>query len=134
MFDAFSLMSTIAMAAIPGLLITGLVLYFTLVPLLRSRKQNQRVLATGLPGEATVRAVSNTGVRINSKPQLNILVDVAPTEMGVFSPFQAQLRAVVPELALSMVLPGSRLPVRCITGPDAKVAVDWQAMGIHGAG
>ncbi len=74
------------------IVITGLVIYFVFVPLMRNWRQNQRVAATGITQRAMVVDCSQTGVMVNQTPQMRVVFDV---ESPGFPPRRVETRQII---------------------------------------
>ncbi len=81
------------------------VFWIFLRPLLRA----QSLLEHGLPAEAAVLKVWDTGTTINDDPQLGLLLDVRPSGEP---PFQAESKSVISRLLVAEVRPGAVVQVR----------------------
>lgn len=109
--------------------ITGGVFYF----IFKKNKERQQLVATGVPGQANIIQMGDTGVRINNQPQLSMVLDVHPmVQPGhppPFQPFRTNIQCTVPMMAMARVSPGISVPVKCDPANPAKLTIDWAAMG-----
>lgn len=103
---------TVVLSVCCGLLIT---IAAIAVPFILIRKMNQdnqkkaeALMATGKQGEATVLALEDTGVRINSQPRVSIVLEV---RIPGYAPYQVQKNMLVPLIRLSQVQVGSVVAV-----------------------
>jgi hypothetical protein len=84
-------------------------------------KENRQIRASGVPAEATVVQIWDTGVTVNDDPVVGFLLDVKP-ESG--AAFQAKTKALVSRLAVPRVQPGARLRVFYDPKDTTRVAID----------
>jgi hypothetical protein len=97
---------------------------FTLVGLYVTRLGSARnkLLQTGVPGQATVMGAAETGVYINERPMVRLQLNVSVPGRA---PYSVEHSEVIPLIALGMITPGSSLPV-VVDGTDPqKLMVDW---------
>jgi len=108
----------LALVFLPMGIIFTLVGYFTT----RMSANREKLLETGLIGQATVESVSETGVFVNERPmiRLHLLVSVPGRP-----PYTVAHSEVVPLMALTRIAAGSVLPVAVDPANPQKVAVDW---------
>src|SRR5260221_13452780 len=76
---------------------------------------NQNILQYGIPAQATIRQVWQTGTFINENPQVGMQLEVRPPGGA---PYIAQLNAVVPLINIPQFQPGKVMPVK-ISPEDA---------------
>lgn len=97
---------------------------FTLVGLFVSRlsANREKLLETGLAGQATVQSVTETGVFVNERPMIRMHLIVSVPGRA---PYPVVHNEVVPFIALGMMSPGSALPVAVDPANPQKLAVDW---------
>ena len=88
----------------PGVLALLVVLW-----LVRSRLRRRDLLVHGLPGQARVDSISDTGVTINNDPMIRLHVTITP-QTG--APYQASESKVVSRLQMPASLVGQVLEVR----------------------
>jgi hypothetical protein len=82
----------------------------------------REIRAAGLPAEATVVEIWDTGVTVNNDPVVGFLLDVRPT--GGRAPFQAKTKALISRLAVPRVQPGATLRVMFDPNDSTRVALD----------
>jgi len=111
------------------LAITGGVFWF----IAKNRQATNKLLTTGLPGQATIVAMGDTGMRINNQPRLQLTLDVqplaAPGQPPPFQPFRTDTQITVPMMAMARVAPGTVVPVKCDPQNPASLTIDWASMG-----
>ncbi len=81
----------------------------------------REIRAIGLPAEATVVQIWDTGVTVNNDPVVGFLLDVKPADGR--PTFQAKTRALVSRLAVPRVQPGATLQVVFDPKDTTRVAV-----------
>jgi hypothetical protein len=84
-------------------------------------KEARQIRAIGVPAEATIVQIWDTGVTVNNDPVVGFLLDVHPDSQAVF---QAKTKALVSRLAVPRVQPGARLRVFFDPKDTTRVAVD----------
>lgn len=82
----------------------------------------REIRAAGLPAEATVVQIWDTGVTVNNDPVVGFLLDVRPADGR--APFQAKTRALISRLAVPRVQPGATLRVMFDPQDTTRVALD----------
>jgi hypothetical protein len=87
----------------------------------RAAARQDRILAGGIAGLAAVQSVTQTGMRVNGQPEveLRLLVRVPGGE-----PYPATVKEIVPFIALGR-LADAELPVRVDPGDAQAVVIDW---------
>lgn len=77
--------------------------------LARGSKVARELLANGLPAQARILALGETGVMVNNNPAVDILMEVqAPNR----EPWQVKTRMIVSMLRLGSIQPGAIVPVK----------------------
>ncbi|MDW5595297.1 DUF3592 domain-containing protein [Conexibacter stalactiti] len=92
----------------------------SLSALSRQQADAQRLMATGLIGQATVQALRDTGMTINENPQVefDLLVSVDGRD-----PYPVTHRQVVSRLVISNFQPGASIPVRVDPADPTRVLI-----------
>jgi hypothetical protein len=110
-----------------GVILTGtaavLILVGIAVRIGAGRKR--RIEQLGTPGEAKVVSVGQTGTLINNNPVLEFDLEVTLPGMA---PYRATTRTTVPIVALPLVMPGARLPIKADPSEPSKIVVDWNRL------
>lgn len=83
-------------------------------------KQNNQLLVTGEPAQATVIQLWDTGVMMNNSPQVGLMLEVRPTGRPAY---QVETKQFVSHLRLSQVQPGSIVNVRLDPANPNRVAL-----------
>lgn len=89
-------------------------------------RRRARIYHSGVPGEAVVRAVNQTGVMVNNQPMYSF--DIEVTGQG-FAPVSTTHREVVPFWYLNRVGPDARIPVKVDPSNPTRVIFDWDRFG-----
>jgi hypothetical protein len=103
-----------------GLVITGVVL-FVVYRMIKGMGPNRSILQTGIPAQATIRQVWQTGTFINENPQVGMQLEVRPPGGA---PYVTQLNAVVPLINIPQFQPGTVVPVKISPTDASKVELD----------
>ncbi len=101
-------------------LITAVVL-FVVYRLIKGMGPNQSILQTGIPAQAVIRQVWQTGTFINENPQVGMQLEVRPPGG---QPYVTQLNAVVPLINIPQFQPGTVVPVKISPTDASKVELD----------
>ena len=102
----------------------GVVLFVIGVFLKIKGRRRARIYHGGVPGEAVIRAVHETGTMVNNQPMYAFDLDVSGQG---FSPVSTRHREVVPFWFLNRVGPQARVPVKVDPQNPARVIFDWDA-------
>jgi hypothetical protein len=94
------------------------------LPFLIVARNGQRLLATGIPAQAVVESMADTGVTINNQPLVSFLLTVR-TQDG--QTYQVTHRQSLPRITMGAVLPGVTLPVKVDRQRRDRVRIDWAA-------
>lgn len=70
---------------------------------------DQAVLKQGIPAQARILSVQQTGVMVNDQPQVAFQLEIHPP---VGTPYQASLKAVIPLVHIPQYQPGASVPVK----------------------
>lgn len=82
--------------------------------------RTEAVLRCGLPAEAVVLKVWDTGTAINDDPQVGLRLEVRPVGDA---PFQAETVSLVPRLDVAQIRPGAVLQVKYDSQDRRRVAL-----------
>lgn len=102
----------------------GVILFVIGVFLKVKGRRRARIYHEGVPGEAVIRAVHETGTVVNNQPMYAFDLDVSGQG---FNPVSTRHREVVPFWYLNRVGPQSRVPVKVDPQNPARVIFDWDA-------
>lgn len=103
-----------------GLLAVGISGFF-IYRMIKGQAQTRTLLQTGVPAQAVIVSVQDTGVYINEQPQGRVTLQVTPTDRP---PFQAVITRVFSPFELSSVGPGATVQVRFDPNDTSKVAIE----------
>jgi hypothetical protein len=106
-----------------GLLITVVVLFFVFRVIGNLNKQitaSNTVLMTGVPAQARIVQLMDTGTSINDNPMARLVLEVQPNGGTTY---QAMVQMIVPRLKLAQVQPGMTVNVKIDPTNPANVAV-----------
>ena len=113
--------NTIVIISVGGsLLIMLLVFGRVLLPLLKGSARNNQLIKQGLPAQATILRIWDTGVTVNDNPRVGFLLAVRPMERPAF---QAEAYMLVSRIAVAQYQPGALVEVRYDPSNSAKVAI-----------
>jgi hypothetical protein len=105
------------------LMLLGLVLpIIVLVRWLRGSVERSRILASGIPAQATIMRIWETGLRVNGRPQVGFQLHVHPPQ-GL-APYVAEASMVISELMIPRIQPGATIPIKLDPADPRKVALD----------
>lgn len=110
-----------------ALLITGgttLILAGVGFPFLIRSRNAQRLLVTGLPAQAVVETMSDTGMTVNGRPVVSFGLTVRITGTP---PYHLSHNQALPRVPMGMVAPGAVLPVKVDPVRHERVRIDWAA-------
>ena len=82
---------------------------------------NRGVLQSGIPAQARIVAVRQTGVMLNHQPQILFDLEVQPPGSA---PYRAQAKAVIPMVNIPQFQPGAEVPVKIHPADPNQVALD----------
>ena len=83
--------------------------------------QDKEIMQNGLPGKAKIISVTETGVRLNHMPQVQLGLEVQPDSGG--APYQAQVKMVIQMVQIPQFQPGAMIPVKISPTDPGKVVV-----------
>jgi hypothetical protein len=82
---------------------------------------NRTTLARGVPAEAVILKISDTGTTINNNPVVRLLLEVHPPNQP---PFQAETEQLLSRLQIPQVQPGATVQVKYDPANQAVALVD----------
>lgn len=103
---------------------TMLILACVGLPFLIAARNGQRLLATGVPAQAVIVSMADTGVTINNQPLVSFLLMVR-TQDG--QSYEVTHRQSLPRLTMGAVVPGVTLPIKVDRERRDRVRIDWAA-------
>jgi hypothetical protein len=78
-------------------------------------------LKDGMPAQATILRIWDTGTTINDNPVVGFLLEVRPQNRPSY---QAESKSMIPRLSISQFQPGAIIPVKIDPQNQARVALD----------
>ncbi|MEV0588251.1 hypothetical protein [Nonomuraea sp. NPDC050310] len=103
---------------------TTIILLAVGLPFLLASIRGRQLLTTGLPREAEVESMGDTGVTVNGQPLVSFGVLVRP---GDAAPYRVTHRQTLPRIPMGLIVPGAVVPVRVDPANAARVHIDWAA-------
>ena len=116
-------------AAILG--VVGLLLFLWGMRWGNRYQEAQRVKATGVPGQARITGMRQTGVYLNEQPQVELNLAVT-TEMH--GEYPVTVKEYVPLMLLGVLSSGRPLPVKVDPSNQQNVIIEWEAAMAGGTG
>jgi hypothetical protein len=93
----------------------------------RGYAEAQRIKAQGVPGQATIVGMRQTGVHVNEQPQVELQLQV---QDQMYGSRQVTLKEYVPLMMLGTLSSGRPLPVKVDPSNPNNVVIEWEsAMG-----
>jgi hypothetical protein len=99
-----SVLSWMPWYTFPIIIMSFAVPVFFVVKLLRGSAERSRILAQGIPAQATILQIWETGVRVNDSPQVGFRISVMPPS-GI--PYETQTTMVISQLMIPRIQPGA---------------------------
>jgi len=118
-FDMLNSLGIIIPVVVIGIML--LVFGPFIIRLVRTSSKNRELLGHGEDAQAVILSIRETGVRINEQPQVNLTLEVRPTN-GAPS-FQAQATTVISYFQITQFQPGSLLQVKYDPNNTSRVAI-----------
>lgn len=81
---------------------------------------DQKLLEEGVPAQATILKIWDTGVTLNDNPQVGMLLEVQPQG---HEPFRVEMKSIISRIAIAQIQPGRVVPVRYDPQNPSKVAL-----------
>ena len=78
-------------------------------------------LKNGVPAQATILRIWDTGTTLNDNPVVGFLLEVRPQNLPAY---QAESKSMIPRLSISQFQPGAIIPVKIDPQNQARVALD----------
>ncbi len=106
---------------LPMVVLGFVVPIFVLVRWMRGSAERNRILAGGIPAQATIMRIWETGMRINDAPQVGFQLHVHP--QLPMQPYVTESTMVVSQLMIPRIQPGAVVPVKLDPADPRKVAI-----------
>lgn len=103
-----------------SLVVTFAIIFVVFRRVLSGIKQQNQLLDTGVPAEATILSLEDTGVQLSNNPQVRLMLEVRPTDRPSY---QTETKCFVSFLKLAQLQPGSNVQVRVDPVDPNRVAV-----------
>ncbi|NUS08545.1 MAG: hypothetical protein HOV97_38975 [Nonomuraea sp.] len=103
---------------------TTLILAAVGLPFLIMARNGQRLLASGIPAQAVVESMADTGMTVNGQPVVSFGLVVQP---GQGPAYLVAHKQTLPRIPMGMVVPGAVLPVKVDPARPDRVRIDWAA-------
>jgi hypothetical protein len=116
-------------AAILG--VTGIGLFLWGRRWAKGYQEAQRLKMSGVPGQATILGMRQTGVYLNEQPQIELNLQVQTQMHG---PYQVTVREYVPLMLLGTLSSGRPLPVKVDPADPQKLVIEWESAMSGGMG
>lgn len=84
----------------------------------------QRIKAQGVPGQATITGMRQTGVYVNEQPQIELQLQV---QDQMYGSRQIVVKEYVPLMMLGALSSGRPLPVKVDPANPNKVVIEWES-------
>lgn len=88
-------------------------------------RRDARLGRIGLPGRATVEAVSGTNMLVNGNPMVKLQLAI---NVSGRSPYSVSKRATVPPLVAMLLTPGATVPVRVDPEDPDEMRIEWNGL------
>src|SRR5919106_1382392 len=118
---ATAIFELVLTAAILG--VTGIGLFLWGRRWARGYKEAQRLRMSGVPGQATILGMRQTGVYLNEQPQIELNLQV---QSWMHGPYQVTVREYVPLMLLATLGSGRPLPVKVDPADPQKLVIEWE--------
>ncbi|MGN9781629.1 hypothetical protein ACTMTF_09390 [Nonomuraea sp. ZG12] len=118
---------SVGQSMLMALLITGgttLILACVGLPFLIRSRNARRLLVTGLPAQAVIETMTDTGMTVNGRPIVGFGLTVRIADTPPYHVFHRQSRPRVP---MGTVAPGAVVPVKVDPAHHDRVRIDWAA-------
>jgi hypothetical protein len=116
-----------------GLYLTAAILAAVGIPLvwvgIRSRhkaKRVDRVEQTGVAGQATITAMTQTGMYLNNNPQIKLELQVSVPGRASYA---SEHKSFIPLMMLGQIQPGASFPVKVDPADPQNVVIEWGGGG-----
>jgi len=90
-------------------------------------------IPNGLPGDAVIESIADTGLTVSMKgvgayaPDYRFVLEVTPPGGG--RPYRVELKALVPRIYLPAIVPGARVGVLIDPADPERVSLDFTRIG-----
>ncbi|MBA2892765.1 hypothetical protein [Nonomuraea soli] len=116
--------STGIIMAIAITLGTTLILALVGLPFLLGALRGRQLLTSGLPRQAEIEYMGDTGVTVNGQPMVSFGLIVHQPEGAAY---RVTHRQTLPRIPMGLIVPGAVVPVRVDPQRGDRVHIDWAA-------
>ncbi len=96
-----------SLLVIPGFIFS--VVLLLLLMFFWSYYSNDQLLRKGLPGEAVILDIQDTGNRYNDQPEVKLILEITPRQGA---PFRSEAKQIISPVYLPQFQPGAHVEVR----------------------
>lgn len=115
-----SILSWLPWYYLPVMALGFVIPVFFVVRLLEGSAERNRILARGIPAQASIVRIWETGVRVNDNPQVGFQLHVYPANA---QPYAVETAMIVSQLAIPRIQPGATVAVKIDPADPRKVAI-----------
>ncbi|MFI6317738.1 hypothetical protein ACIBG8_09490 [Nonomuraea sp. NPDC050556] len=94
------------------------------LPVLKNMQAGKRILQTGVPAQAMIEHLGETGITVNGQPMVEFGLRVRHADGREY---RVTHRQILPRLMMGMVALGAVVPVKVDATEPEKVVIDWSA-------
>ena len=109
-------------AAILGVVGLGLLVWARMAA--RASAESDRIKVQGVPGQAQITGMRQTGMYINNQPQVELQLQVTTQMHGAYP---VTMKEVVPLMMLGTLSSGRPLPVKVDPANPQNVVIEWES-------
>lgn len=107
----------------------GVIMMFFAARMSRRAKQTEQIQTTGIPGQAVITGMRQTGMYLNEQPQVELQLQVT-TQMQ--AAYQVTKKEYVPLMMLGTLTSGRPLPVKVDPANPQNVVIEWGSAASFG--
>ena len=118
----FSIVLTLVIIAftVVAMIVSFAFVWFIIRRVTGGSKADRQLMQTGVPAQATIVRIWETGVQVNMSPQVGMLLEVQPPGQP---PFQAETKTVISQLMIPQFQPGAIVPVKYDPTDNSKIVL-----------
>jgi hypothetical protein len=119
---------TLLLAIFGFVILTLLVVGIVVVLLVRRLLRGTAPVKNGLPGEAIIETIADTGITVTMPrvgpyaPEYRLGLEVTPADSGI--PYRVEIKALIPRIYAPMIVPGARVGVLIDPTDPMRVSLD----------
>lgn len=118
-FNSFS-NSIILVSVVVPIVITAMVLFVIWKIFAQSGKERNRLLRDGVAAQATIVNIWETGLYVNNRPQIGIMLEMVGPDGRIF---QVETKMIISQLQIPQFQPGTRVAVKYDPANYTKIAI-----------